>query len=238
FNGKMMNLTDPAHLRMDVTANNITIDPNDTKIYIPGLPVPDYSHLGKVYGSFTYKGEPLNFQTTFDVRSTAGNARGFYDMNLLNPNIIYSSSFEASNVNIGKIIKDQSLESDINGRIEFTGSGFSPANVNTKITYDINNTKLYGQSIDKSAGTISLRNYNADLNVTYAAKNLNTEVAGTINYADIRNPKYSLKGRINSLNIADFTKNVSDNSRLDFTFDVNGSGISANNLQGTYNIQL
>src|SRR5437016_6293312 len=49
FNGKMTNLTDPAHLRMDVTANNVMIDPNDTKIYIPGLPVPDYSHLGKVY---------------------------------------------------------------------------------------------------------------------------------------------------------------------------------------------
>src|SRR5205085_5377416 len=115
-----------------------------------------------------------------------------------------------TNINVGKIVKDESLESDINGRIEFAGSGFSPANVNTKITYDINNTKLYGQSIDKSAGTITLVNYNADINLTYLAKNLNTEVAGTFNYADINNPKYNLKGKVTNLNIEDFTKNAAD----------------------------
>ena len=238
FKGKMANLTNPGHLQFDIIADNLTLDGVDTKIYTPGLPIPDYSYLGKVYGSFTYKGEPLNFRTTFDVKSTAGNAKGFYDMNLTVPNFTYNSSVEASNVNIGKIIKDQSLESDINGRIAFAGSGFSPANVNSKITYEINNTKLYGQIIDKSAGTISLRNYNADLNLSYLAKNLNTEVAGTVNYTDIKNPKYNLKGKVNNLNVADFTKNASDNSNLDFTFDINGSGISPDNLQGTYNIQL
>src|SRR5947209_18821731 len=67
FHGRMLNLINPAHLYFDVAAENILIDPVDTKIHLPGLPIPDYTYMGKVTGSFTYKGEPLNFQTTYDV---------------------------------------------------------------------------------------------------------------------------------------------------------------------------
>ncbi len=238
FTGTMANLTNPGHLQFDIDADNIIIDPIDTRIYTPGLPIPDYSYLGKVFADFTYKGEPLNFQSTFDIKSSAGSAKGFYNMNLTVPNFSYNSSVEASGLNIGKIVKDPNLESNINGKADFSGSGFTLASIDTKITYEINNTKIYEQNIDKSAGTVTLRNYNVDLNVTYSAKNLNTETAGTINISDLKNPKYSLKGKVNNLNIEDFTKSTDDKSSLDFTFDVNGSGISEDNLQGTYNFQF
>lgn len=77
FTGRMLNLVDPEHLWFDVKSTQFRIDPEDTKRYTPGLPIPDYTHLGVVTGNVTYKGEPLDFQSTFDMQSTAGNAKGF-----------------------------------------------------------------------------------------------------------------------------------------------------------------
>jgi hypothetical protein len=117
FAGRMVNLTDPEKLWFDMKGNNLRIDPRDTKIYTPGLPIPDYTHVGTVTGDVTYKGEPLDFETTFDVKSTVGNAKGFFNLNLNAPNFRYTTSVDAGEINIGRLLNDKTLESRV-----FTGT--------------------------------------------------------------------------------------------------------------------
>ena len=162
----MVNLIEPENLWFDIKSSEFRIDPEDTKRYVPGLPIPDYTHIGVVTGNITYKGEPLDFETTFDVKSTVGNAKGFFSMNLKTPNFDYNTSVEVSNGNIGKVLKDPKLESDINGRFEAKGSGFDLAVINTSLKYELNNTKMFDQKIDKSAGVINLRGYNIEADVS------------------------------------------------------------------------
>lgn len=238
FTGRMVNLIDPEHLWFDVAANNITLSPEDTKIYTPGLPIPDYSHVGSLKGSMTYKGEPLDFYTTFDVSTSVGSAKGHYTMNLKNPVITYETSVEAKNINVGKLLSDPKLETDITGKIDVNGRGFDLATVNTNVKYDIADTKLFGQKIDKSSGVINLRGYNIDADVNYVSGKLAAEIKGEANIRDINNPSYSFKGRVANLDISQFTKNSEDKSNFSFFFDVNGKGYMPENIEGNYSINL
>lgn len=238
FRGRMVNLTEPDKLWFDMKGENLRIDPKDTKIYTPGLPIPDYTHVGTVTGDVTYKGEPLDFESTFDMQSTVGNTKGFFNMNLNVPNFKYSTSVDITGGNIGKVIKDQKLESNINGHVEAIGSGFDLANVNTTLKYELHDTKLLDQKIDKSAGVINLRGYNIEADVTYTSGKFDALVKGNVNIRDFNNPVYSLKGHVKNLDISVYTKNPADKSSLTFAFDVNGRGISPEGLEGTYNINL
>lgn len=236
--GKMLNLTEPDKLYFDVSSSNFTLDPSDTKYLLPGLPVPDYSYLSKVNGDVTYRGEPLDFQTTFDVRSSAGDAKGSLNLNLTTPAITYKTVLETRNFNIGKIIKDNTLESNLNGKFDAEGSGTQLANLNVKVNYELTGSKFYEQQVDKSAGRIEFRNYNIDCDLAYASGNFRTQVKGTANIADLNNPKYSLKGAVENFDVSHFTKNADDKSDLTFTFDINGSGISPKNLNGVYDLHF
>lgn len=238
FSGRMKNLVEPENLWFDVKSNEFRIDPEDTKRYTPGLPIPDYTHLGVVTGNISYKGEPLDFESTFDVQSTAGNAKGFFNLNLKTQNFNYSTSVDFTGGNIGKVIKDQKLESNLNGKIEAQGSGFDLAVINTTLKYELKDSKIYEQKIDRSAGTINLRGYNIETDVTYASGKFDAAVKGNVNVRDFNNPVYDLKGQVRNLDVSMFTKNESDKSSLTFAFDINGRGISPEGLEGTYDINL
>lgn len=238
FSGRMVNLTEPDKLWFDMKGINLRIDPRDTKIYTPGLQIPDYSHVGAVTGNVTYKGEPVNFESTFDVQSSVGNAKGFFNLNLNAPNYRYSTSVDASSVNIGKLLRDPKLESSITGRIEAEGSGFELGVINTNVKYELRDTKIYEQKIDKSAGVINLRGYNVEADVTYASGKFDAGVKGNVNIRDFNNPVYNLKGQVRNLDISMFTKNAADRSSLTFSFDVNGRGLSPENIEGDYKINL
>ncbi len=67
FAGTIKNLDEPSKLYLDITSNKSEIDPIDTKLIIPGLPVPDYSHLGKIKADFHFVGEPVDFDADIDI---------------------------------------------------------------------------------------------------------------------------------------------------------------------------
>ena len=238
FTGRMLNLVDPEHLWFDVKSTQFRIDPEDTKRYTPGLPIPDYTHLGVVTGNVTYKGEPLDFQSTFDMQSTAGNAKGFFDLNLKVPNFKYNTSVEVTGGNIGKVLKDPKLESNINGRFEAVGTGFELSVINSTLKYELKDTKLLDQKIDKSQGVLNIRGYNIEADVTYVSGKFEALAKGNVNIRDFNNPIYSMKGQVKNLDISTYTKNSADKSNLTFAFDVNGKGISPEGLEGTYDINL
>jgi len=238
FTGRMLNLVDPEHLWFDVKSTQFRIDPEDTKRYTPGLPIPDYTHLGVVTGNVTYKGEPLDFQSTFDMQSTAGNAKGFFDLNLKVPNFKYNTSVEVTGGNIGKVLKDPKLESNINGRFEAVGTGFELGVINSTLKYELKDTKLLDQKIDKSQGVLNIRGYNIEADVTYVSGKFEALAKGNVNIRDFNNPIYSMKGQVKNLDISTYTKNSADKSNLTFAFDVNGKGISPEGLEGTYDINL
>ncbi|HRE41388.1 MAG TPA: hypothetical protein PLG90_08625 [Ignavibacteria bacterium] len=239
FKGKVMNLHNPDKLAFDIIGQNLVIDPRDSKIITPGLPIPDYSYLGIVTASYiTYKGEPTRFNSEFDIRSSVGNVKGDMFLDVENPQIAYKFDVDATNLNIGKFLKDKSLESNVNVVVTASGFGFDYRTMRSNINYDLKNSNILNRSINSSGGQINLNSGNLTLDVFVLSPTLKGKVKGTANIRNIENPNYDLTGDVSNLDITDFTGESSQKSNLTFKFDVKGSGISPNEITGNFKINF
>lgn len=239
FTGNVKNLNKPSQLYFDVTGRDLEIDPADTKRNLPGIPVPDYSYLGKVYIPYvTYKGEPTKFSSDFDVRSSAGNASGNVYFDFTQNVSRYRGDVKTSGLDIGKIVKDRELESNINGEFKVDAAGFDYRTMTGKLNYSINSTRFYGQNISRSDGQLNFNRGNVNLEIDLASDMGRLKTAGSINISNLNNISYDLKGTTSGLNIGSFTKDNSLASDLNFDFDVKGSGIDPNSLNGNFKINM
>ncbi len=236
--GTIKNLDEPSKLFLDITSNQSEIDPIDTKLIIPGLPVPDYSHLGKIRADFHFVGEPIDFDADIDINSSAGNISGKGSLNLKPNEAVYKGIFKTNNFNLGKVLKEKSLEGNITGEINADGVGFDYKTMRTKLVYNIHDTRFLEQNISKSSGQIILNNGTADLDVDYNTNYVNSKVIGKVVFRDFSNLQYDVKGNIQNLNIEGITKNSSHNSSLNFTYDVHGSGSSLANITGDFKLDF
>ncbi|MBK8552553.1 MAG: hypothetical protein IPL53_16385 [Ignavibacteria bacterium] len=239
FKGSIKNLDEPGKIYFDITGNDIEIDPRDTRINLPGLDIPDYSYLGNVRIPYlTYKGEPENFHTDFDIRTSTGNADGNAYIDLTQNVIRYRGDVSTTNFNIGKLVKDKELESNINGDFKVDAAGFDYRTATGKLNYSLTRTKFFGQNISKSDGLLNFNRGNIQLNLKYNSDALQTKAAGRINISNPKNISYDLKGTATNLNIAAFTKDNSQRSDLNFDFDVNGRGFDPDYMSGKFNIRM
>lgn len=235
FTGRLKNLDDPDRLYIDVAGRNIIIDPSDTRYNLPGLDIPDYSHLGIVNFPFLkFTGEPLRFDTEFDVRSIAGNANGKVFMDLNFDDVIYRGEVQTSEFNIGRIIEDEELNSSINGEFNFDGRSFDYTRMNSKVTYSLQNTSFYKQEIRSSAGVVEINSGDVTLNIDYDAESVVAKVEGNINIRNLDAITYDLRGESKGLNLAGFTDDASLTSNLNFNFEAKGTGFDPENITGNF----
>lgn len=235
FAGRLKNLDEPDRLYIDVSGRDITIDPNDTRYNLPGLDIPDFSHLGTVYFPLLkFTGEPLRFDAEFDVRSLAGNANGKVFMDLNFDETLYRGDVQTSEFNIGRIVEDEELNSSINGEFNFDGRGFDYATMNNKITYSLQNTSFFKQEIRSSSGIVEFNSGDITLNVDYDAASVVAKVEGNINIRNLDAITYDLRGESSGLNLAGFTDDASLTSNLNFNFEAKGTGFDPENITGSF----
>lgn len=236
--GKVQNLHDPKKLYLDVVVKNAELDPTDSKKNLPGIPIPDYSHVGKVSASFTFKGEPTKFNADYDVKTSAGDINGKTFLDIQDKKFSYDADFKTKNVNIGKILKDDKLNSSINADIKANGNGFDYRTLNGNINFDINNSDFYGQKISKSNGTVKANSGDYNIDLSYSSNSLTTKLNGIVGVRDLSKLKYNLKGTVQSFDISTLTKNSEDKSNLNFTFDAQGEGYKPDDINGNYDISF
>jgi hypothetical protein len=237
ISGNVRNLNIPKNLEIDASAKNCIFDPNDSKINFPGLAIPDYSHLGIVKGSFLFRGTVNRFYTEYVVNSNIGFVDGNTFLDITNE-IEYRSDNSFKGFNIGRILKNKDLESNISGSISAKGSGTDYRRLISDINYDISNSNIFGQSIQKSSGTVKANKGNYNLNIKYIGDNVNTMFSGSVNIGNINNISYNIKGSASNLNLAGFTKQQSDKSNLNFTFDLNGKGTDIETINSAFTFNI
>ncbi|MEO6695714.1 MAG: hypothetical protein ABIY50_01525, partial [Ignavibacteria bacterium] len=239
FSGKIKNLDNPSQIYFDIQGKNIEIEPNDTRLVVPGLDIPDFRRFGRfIIPSLTYVGVPERFNTDFDIRSAAGNAIGklYFDLTQNTPR--YKGDFSVSRLNIGKIVNDKTLESDITGDFIVDARGFDYRTATGKVNYGISRTKFLQQNISRSDGHLNFNNGNVNLDLSYFSDAVKTKLSGKMNLKNPENLVYDLKGTASNLNIAAFTKDNSQRSNLSFDFDVKGRGLDPNNMGGSYKFKI
>ncbi len=238
FFGNVKNLHDPMKIYYNITGKDLVIDPNDSRVILPGLPIPDYSHVGKVFADLTYKGEATDFSSDFDIKTGLGNAIGSGSLNLNTPVYFYKGNVKTENLNIGAILKNKELESNLNVTADVSGSGFDVNTMSARLNYSMNSSRVMEQNIIQSAGVVSINNHNASADLSITTDNLRSSVKGRINLSNTTDAEYVLQGETKNLDVSVFTKNPRDKSSLNLAFNINGRGTDLNTISGSYKMNV
>ncbi len=236
LSGNLKKLEDAANLYMDVHIKDTRIFPKDVKTIVKIGSIPDYSHIGTIYPDIIFTGTYEDFYSKLDVITPEGNVSGHINMNLQERK--YSGSIVAENLNPGKIFTVNSLNGKINVAADFSGIGFNTNSINANVKYQMDRSNIAGYDVRNSAGNISLAGRNAKLNIRHSSSIGSMLVKGSINFSNLKNPGYRLSGNVSNLNIASITKSAEDRSNLNFSFDINGSGITQESINGNYNFSI
>jgi hypothetical protein len=239
FTGNVKNLDEPENIYFNIAGKNIEIDPKDTRNVVPGLDIPDYSNAGRIIIPYvTYVGIPENFSSEVDARTGIGNVMGNVSFDLREDVIKYKGDVSVTNLNLGKIVHEKDLESNINGDFIVDARGFDYATATGKLDYKLGRTKFLGQNISRSEGRLNFNRGNVGLDLSYDSEAIRTKAKGKINISNLKNITYDVNGTVSGLNIASFTKDNSMLSDLNFDFELKGSGFDPNVMEGNYKISM
>ncbi|MBS1494844.1 MAG: translocation/assembly module TamB domain-containing protein [Bacteroidetes bacterium] len=235
--GRVQKLDTPDSMYMDVTVNNMAVLPSDVLAVYYNSAIKNYADVGKVFANIEYKGTYHNFYSKFDINTTnAGGVYGNANLDLDKEN--YSGKIQTSNFNLGKILKDNSLNSRLNMTTSFDGTGFALNRMHANVNYNISGSSFAGYDIRSSTGKINTAGNNIRLNVRHISSMGSVSAAGRVNIANMKNPVYNVKGNVSRFNLAALTKKSEDKSNLNLSFDVNGRGSGLNNINGNFNFDI
>ena len=104
------------------------------------LELPEYKDFGVVkIDTLTYKGGPLDFTTTFAIRTDKGSMNGNAKIDLRPVDMIYEAKLFTKNLDLASFT---SLPTDVNSEINISGSGFNPQKMKMDVYINANASKI------------------------------------------------------------------------------------------------
>ena len=197
---------------------------------------PDFDALGTINADLHYKGTYRVFNSEFTLNTSAGYADGVLNLDI--PNEIYSGYVNTRALNPDKFLNNKSLYGYLNLSAKFDGTSFDINKMNTNLIYSMTGSRIGKYDVKYSSGTIHAARGNIAMNIRHASSMGNANVNGTINIVNIKNPVYNLKGNVQRLDVSRITGSNNDKSNLNFAFNVNGRGISPENINGVYKLDI
>lgn len=141
---------------------------------------------------------------------------------------------EFTNVNVGVLMGDPELESDLNGTATFTARGFDPQTMSLDGTFTLADSRINQQEINSARAEIDLDQGRLAFNSRMDLPEGDAQLVGTaLPFRDT--PTYNVTdGSFRNINLAAFTGNPEMESSLNGTLTVEGTGFTPEtmNVQG------
>jgi translocation and assembly module TamB len=168
----------------------------------------------KIMASGSISGTTTYFKPNLKVLTSDGNA--FINGSLaLEPNgkEQYDLYVQAINLNLGKIIKQDSSIGAITSNIKVKGSSFDIKKMNTDVDLDIFSAYLLGYNYNDIKGKVNLQSGRANANIIADDENLKFTLIGSAfldkDYPDIDATMHLNKANLHALNFAEDTLQIS-----------------------------
>lgn len=225
--GSLTKLNTPSHMYIDAVIQKGRLNYSDVLSLLPKLQLPVFENLVLDNTDIKFKGEPTKFTSklTADVGQGKLSAEAF--LNVQTEQIEYNARIETEKLDLKPI---WGMNSEINSLTTLKGKGFSPGNLEAQLSSQVANSKIENNvvhdfkiGITGSAGKIIV-----DFNT--AINNLKGSISGSLDFTDGGIPKYNFAGKINSLNLYQFTADSTLNSNLNFGIFAQGDGFKLDSL--------
>jgi hypothetical protein len=127
FKGSILNLHVPEKIFFDLDIEGKNLSDATLKTYIPGIPISDLKQYGDItLKKVTFKGTPDNFASDLDIETSAGFLKGKAGLDFRRKDPLFDVDLTLNKINLGRILGDTSLTSDLNVVLKMKGKSFDP----------------------------------------------------------------------------------------------------------------
>ncbi|HEY6171055.1 MAG TPA: translocation/assembly module TamB domain-containing protein [Candidatus Kapabacteria bacterium] len=237
FKGSILNLHKPEKIFFDLDLEGKHLSDATLRTYIPGIPVNDLKQYGDItIKKVTFKGTPDNFASDLDLETSAGFVKGRAGLDFRGKDPLFDVDLTSNKVNLGAILGDTSLASDLNVVLKMKGKSFDPkySNADFVITTSAP-TRLgkYGVTDLSTSGTLRngvLTTRNTKINITgggsissdYAIFDLNSEKL-----------KYDVDLTATDIPLSQYVAAFPKEVKATLTTSMSGEGLSLDAMEGS-----
>jgi hypothetical protein len=245
----------------DVVLNPMRISYNDLRRYAPGLvaegKIPNLAGLGTIALEQGFvRGTAENLETKLALTSAAGRVNATAMLDTRPDTARYKADVTLERVNLGAIVNNPALQSNLNGTVHLAGQGLTMRTANSTVQIEANNSEIAGRSFDglsldaalREAGTLTLNTLhlhwnrpadfvlddNTDENIP---RNADVWASGVVNLQNLQSPTYRIEARAAHLDLYRLTLFPGSNTDASFAMNVIGRGFSADSMQGSLNFR-
>ena len=225
--GDIRNLNKPGNIYITTAFYNSYVNQSDVNKLLPLLQVPIYPQLGLLkFDTLTYKGNPLDFNSTFYLRTDKGNLNVNANLNIKNPLLKYDVKFSTINFDISPFA---GINTNLNSRGIIRGVGTSPENLDATINYRADGSTIKGNKLDTLRLKVTAQSKNIGYQILATSDTMNTLLKGNFNFTN-NAPSYKIKGGIKDFNLAKIMSDTSFNTSLNFSINAEGENFELNKM--------
>lgn len=233
--GNIVDLQDPPYFKCNLDIRNSKASMNDVAELLPGIDIPRFNNLKISNLNGMYIGEPLDFYS--ELRGNV--EKGYIDisgtLNLKPEEMLYDAAFSSENLNLKKII---GTETSINSNGTLKGKSFSPTKAEADLEINFTDSYVNGFPSDSLEVILKSVSKNIALAIEGDVFESSFNVFGNLDLANEQVPVYNLNGNVNSLNLANFLEDSTEQSDLNFSFEAKGSDLQIDSMIGDFWISL
>ena len=220
--GTVANLHSPKDLELDLACIKNRIDPIDLRHLMPTENIPDLSALGFVDYELRFKGKPTSFNAKLSSTSHVGKVDVDGNIDIRDGTLSYDGTINTARFNVAPVAGDSSLTSSLQTSITVQGKGTRLADMTAVVRAEIDSSEFSGLPVGRSVVVMDIAERAIRPRISLRIGSARIDLGGTLQIRAQDIIQYDLSGRINSLNLSDFTKRPEHDS--DVSFDLQAKG--------------
>ena len=229
--GVIRNLHEPAALDMDLTAGDNIIHPADLSEYLPGLQLPDLTFLGVLGCNFSFNGTPNQFRGSVQGKLSSGEFSIEGDLDLRGKYLLYGGTVTTTGFDPGKLVKDPMLSGSLNTRATISGAGTSLRTMTTIVRLQADSSTFLDLPISNSIIVVDVADKILRTNLLVNAGTTRIDLNARSHFLSEDSLAYTVKGAINSLDLATLLRDSRHSSDLSFEVNLNGRNADINSMK-------
>lgn len=227
--GSIRNLHRPRFLELNVSAQDNIIHPQDLADLLPGLRLPDLNAVGILNCDLHFQGSPDKFKAFVGGKISSGDFTVEADMDLRS-GFTYSGAITTTGLDLGTLLENRHLASDLNTRATIAGSGTSLPAMTSVLRMQADSSVFLGLPVSNSVLVVDVADKSLRSNLLLNAGETRLDLQARSGFASDDSITYDVKGIVYSLDLGTVLEDPRYKSDLSFTLDAAGRGLDLSTI--------
>lgn len=235
MSGRVQHLHTPQNLYITATVKNSTLHQPDADRLLPKIGIPVMSELTLENFEMNFKGEPINFNSTFSGNIKDGKINGDVKLDLTQTEMIYDGNFKTVNLDLHPIID---IKTNLTSNIKCKGIGVNPQSMNADFYVEVFKSSILEYSFDSLYLNLEGRNKKIVTNIETLLEKSNFVSENTLDFSDTSNTGFEFLGSFDNLNLAEVFNDSSQESNLSLSYNLSGNDLDLSKTVANLNFEI